>query len=217
VQLYTHALSPFAAKVRIALDEKGIAYEELALPIRRSGIIEKPDELWRVNPRGEVPVLLDGDVRLYDSTVILEYLEERRPDPPLYPKGAAERARARQLEDFGDWLFTTSVNPLLDETFRKPDEAQRNTARLVDAVERIRHSCDRLERELGARDCFGGTFGVADIALYIPLMIASAFGRALDGHSAHPRLAAWFERTATRPSVAREVKAQMKALEELED
>ena len=94
MKLYTAKLSPFAAKVRIALDEKGLSCEEIALPAGRAGLAEKPAELLAINPRGEVPVLIDGDVRLYDSTVILEYLEDAYPEPALYPREPAERARA---------------------------------------------------------------------------------------------------------------------------
>lgn len=217
MKLYTHALSPYSAKVRIALEEKGLPYEEVALPIRRAGIVEKPAELQEVNPRGEVPVLLDGDVRLYDSTVILEYLEERTPDPPLLPKGLGERARARQLEDFGDWLVAGAVNQLLDETFRKPDPGLRDAARAAEAAAAIRRAYDRLERALGERDAFAGVFGAADIALYVPVMIAAFYGVAPDAEGAHPRLAAWLERTGARPSVAREVAAQTEALRSLAD
>ena len=85
MKLYTHGLSPYSAKVRIALDEKGIAYEEIALPLRRAGITAKPKELLAANPRAQVPTLLDGDVTLYDSTVIVEYLEETQPEPHLCP------------------------------------------------------------------------------------------------------------------------------------
>src|SRR5262245_32439704 len=103
MQLITHALSPYSAKVRTARREKGIGFEDEKLPITRAGIARKPEKLLAANPRGQVPVLFDGEVALHDSTVILEYLEERQPRPALLPKGAAERARARLLEDDSDW------------------------------------------------------------------------------------------------------------------
>lgn len=79
MQLYTHALSPYSAKVRIALAEKGIDYEEIQVPVGRHGIVSKPPELVAANPRDQVPTLLDDSLALYDSTVILEYLDERTP------------------------------------------------------------------------------------------------------------------------------------------
>jgi glutathione S-transferase len=152
MRLYTHKLSPFSAKIRVALDEKGIAYEEIALPISRNAILDKPAELRALNPREQVPVLVDGDVAVYDSTVILEYLEERAPAPALLPHGLAARARARQLEDHGDWLVGGCILDLLAETYRKPDPAARDAAKQAQAVAAVERELDRLERELAGRD-----------------------------------------------------------------
>jgi glutathione S-transferase len=230
VKLYSHALSPFSAKVRIALDEKSIPCEEVSLPIRRAGIVEKPRELLEINPRGEVPVLVDGDLRLYDSTVILEYLEDRYPKPPLYPADVAVRARARQLEDMGDWMLGGCVAALLAETFRKPDPAERDASRIAAAAEAIRRAYDRLEAALGGPrpgeapgggrspaegEHLCGRFGVADIACLLPVSFAAFYGVAPG--EAHPRLAAWLSRSQARPSVAREVASMTEALGKLED
>jgi glutathione S-transferase len=101
MRLYAFPLSPFSAKVRIALAEKGLDCEVVDLPTTRTGVVSKPAELLATNPRGQVPVLVDGELGIYDSTVILEYLEDRFPAPPLYPRDVAMRARCRQLEDAG--------------------------------------------------------------------------------------------------------------------
>jgi glutathione S-transferase len=215
VKLYTHKLSPYSAKVRMALDEKGIPFEEVALPVRRAGIIEKPRELLEANPRGQVPTLLDGTLRLYDSTVILEYLEELRPEPRLYPRDRAERARARLLEDGGDWMLAGCVGDLLAETFRKPDAAQRDAARIEAAARTIHALYDRLERELDGREHLCGDFGVADLATYLPVSFAAFFG--VPPGDAQPRLSAWLARVGQRPSVAREVASMTEALRKLED
>jgi glutathione S-transferase len=215
MKLYTHKLSPYSAKVRIALEEKGLAFEEVALPIRRSGIVEKPAELLAINPRGQVPTLVHGDVKLHDSTVILEYLEDLKPRPPLYPRGAAERARARLLEDNGDWMLGTCVEDLLRETFRKPEESTRDAALIAGAAGAIRRMYGRLERELDGREHFCGEFGVADIGCYLPVSFAAFFG--VPPEDAHPRLRAWLSRVGARPSVAREVASMTEALKKLED
>lgn len=215
MKIYTHKLSPFSAKVRIALDEKGLEWEEVALPIRRSGIIEKPAEMLAANPRGEVPTLIDGDLRLHDSTVILEYLEDLRPTPPLYPRKTADRARARLLEDTADWMLTTCVGDLLSETYRKPDPSTRDAGRIAAATDAIRALYGRLEREIDGRDHLCGSFGVADIACYLPVSFAAFFGVAPD--DAHPGLRDWLGRVAGRPSVAREVASMTEALQKLED
>src|SRR5262245_66614601 len=98
VVLYEHPLSPYAQKVKIALVEKGSSFES-RLPDLLGGNLA---EFAPLNPRLEVPTLVDGDVAVFDSTVILEYLEDRWPTPALLPTGAAERARVRLLEEICD-------------------------------------------------------------------------------------------------------------------
>src|SRR5262245_46041389 len=98
--LYEVAISPYVQKVKIALREKSIAFE-LKTPDLSSG----DPELAAANPRGEVPALVDGAVSIFDSTIILEYIEERWPEPALLPNDAAQRARVRAIEDICDTQF----------------------------------------------------------------------------------------------------------------
>lgn len=93
MRLISFTLSPFSAKVRIALAEKQLACEISDVPTTRAGIASKPAELLAINPRGQVPVLIDGELAIYDSTAIVEYLEDRAPERPLYPKDPVARAR----------------------------------------------------------------------------------------------------------------------------
>src|SRR5213076_520768 len=104
VLVYEHPLSPYAQKVKIALAEKGVAFE-YRLPDFMSG---RDDAFAAANPRLEVPALVDGDTRVFDSTIILEYVEDRWPTPPLLPAAPAERARVRMLEELCD----TYVEPI---------------------------------------------------------------------------------------------------------
>src|SRR6187549_3115933 len=93
MKLYSGPLSLFSRKVEIALREKGLAFERIMVRFTQTeGYHPKHPEVLAANPKGQVPVLVDGDLVLYDSTVILEYLEDAHPDPPLYP--ATPRARA---------------------------------------------------------------------------------------------------------------------------
>src|SRR5215472_18531063 len=105
IVLYEHPLSPYAQKVKIALAEKGVAFES-RLPDLLGGNL---GEFLPLNPRLEVPTLVDGDVAVFDSTIILEYVEERWPNPPLLPVGAAERARVRMLEELCD-TYCEAIN-----------------------------------------------------------------------------------------------------------
>ena len=215
MQLYTHALSPYSAKVRIALAEKGLDYEEIQLSVGRAAIVSKPSELLAANPRAQVPTLIDGALALYDSTVILEYLEEVHPDPPLFPAGVTERARARRLEDDADWLMGTAITDLLAETFRKPDVATRDRAKIATATVAIRTGYDRLELELANSEFLCGRFSNADVANFVAAAVASTFG-APPGPE-HPRVAAWAARVGSRPCVAREFAAIREALAKLAD
>ena len=81
VIVYDHPLSPYAQKVKIALLEKGVAFEA-PLP-EAIGIGGAAGDFVTTNPRAEVPALIDGDVRVFDSTIILEYIEDRWPTPAL--------------------------------------------------------------------------------------------------------------------------------------
>ena len=87
--LLEHPLSSYAQKVKIALREKGVPFRAELPEDFGTGRADTP--FVRANPRAEVPVLIDGDVRVFESTVILEYIEERWPDPPLLPRDPAGR------------------------------------------------------------------------------------------------------------------------------
>jgi len=215
VKLYTHALSPYSAKVRIALDEKGIVFDEIALPVGRQGIRTKPPELLAANPRAQVPTLLDGDLALYDSTVIVEYLEARQPEPPLFPRDLAGRARARLAEDDGDHLMNGAVADLIRETFRKPDPATRDTAAIEAAAAKIHAAYDQLERALDGKEFVTGAFGAADVAWFLPVTVAGLCGAPPSDR--HPRVAAWAARMTRRPSVARSLSLMTETLQKIDD
>jgi len=212
MKLYTHALSPFSGKVRIALDEKDIAVEEEQLPISRQAILAKPKAMLDANPRGQVPTLIAGDLVLYDSTVILEWLEERHPEPPLLPRGADARARVRLLEDEGDWLMNGAIAELLAQTWRLRDPADRDVVKLEAATAALHAAFDRLEALLSdARPWLGGdAFSLADISVNFPIAFAAFFG--VPPTPSHPQLAAWAARVSARPSVARETARMMGAV-----
>jgi glutathione S-transferase len=101
--LYEHPLSSYAQKVKIALREKGLDFKVETPSALGSG---KADGAFAAaSPRHEVPALIDGDVRIFDSTIILEYLEDKFPTPPLLPRDPAARANARMIEELCDTLY----------------------------------------------------------------------------------------------------------------
>ena len=213
MKLYSGPLSLFTAKVRIALAEKGLEYELVSVPFSRArGYEPKHPEVLAANPKAQVPVLTDGSLTLFDSTIILEYLEDRYPSPALYPKEVGERALCRQLEAAADEILFPAVFELISEVFYKP-AAERDDARIASARARIAQHYDGLERRLGQRRFLCGDFGVADIGYFLTATFAANLGAPLG--EAHARLRAWYERVGGRPSVAQEVAGLATAAQQL--
>ncbi len=209
MKLWSGLLSPFSAKVRIVLAEKKLDFETLEVPwSRETKWGPKPPEFLAVSPRGEVPVLIDDDTTVFDSTRIAEYLEDRHPQPPLFPAEAAERALCRRLEEEADEAMALHVTPLLQELFTETDENARDQARVATASAALERYYDDLERHLAGREHLCSTFSVADIATFMVLGFASNFGVA--PAERHANLRRWFERVSARPSVAREFDAMLK-------
>ena len=195
--LYEHPLSSYAQKVKIALREKAVAFE-LELPDTfGTGRLDGP--FVAANPRAEVPVLVDGDTRIFESTVIMEYIEERWPDPPLLPRSPAARAAARMTEDvcdtqyeavnwgFGELLWFRRATGALEATLRA--QAARQTAVLQ----------DWLSARLGDAPWFGGqAFGWADAAAAPMVNRSVHYGLAPTAGSPLDR---WHARLRDRPSV----------------
>jgi len=196
--LYDHPLSPYAQKVKIALREKGVAFEAV-LP-GGLGAGGAQGAFLAANPRAEVPTLVDGDLGVFDSTIILEYVEDRWPEPALLPATPAERARVRMLEEVMD-THVEAINWGLSEIrwFRRAT-GEAATAIQARAAEQTQGAFAWLERQLGARPWFNGeTFGWGDLAV-VPFVNGSV------GHGSRPaegsRLADWLARANARPSVA---------------
>ena len=214
MKLYSGPLSLFTAKVRIALDEKALPYELVSVPFgRAAGYQPKHPDVLALNPKAQVPVLVDGELALYDSTIILEYLEDRYPDPPLYPRDVAERARCRQAEAAADEVLFPPVFELITEVFYKPRAEARDAERVARARVGIAKHYDALERRLEGRSYLCGEFSVADIAYFLTITFATNLGAT--PAETHPRLRAWYERVLARPSVAKEVAGMMAAMQQL--
>jgi hypothetical protein len=114
MKIYSGPLSMFGAKVEIAAREKGIPFELEMVPFSMEKLYApKHPEVLRINPKRQVPVLIDGDLEIFDSTQIFEYLEDRYPVPPLWPAAPQDRARARLLELKSDEVFFPPVIRLM--------------------------------------------------------------------------------------------------------
>ncbi len=209
MKLYSAALSPFTAKVRIALYEKEIPFEKVTLPwTPATGVTGKPPEMLAINPKAQVPTMIDGDIKLYDSTVILEYLEERYPKPPLYPSSIADRVLCRLIEDAGDTILADAAGRLAAELFAKTDPATRDPAEIEKATGVLRRAYVVLDQDVASRPYLCGNFCVADISCFIPINIASLLGVAPENKN----LVGWFTRMRERPSVQRDLNEMNEAL-----
>ncbi len=201
ITLFDHPLSPYAQKVRIALREKGVPFE-LALP-GGLGAGGAAGDFVAANPRAEVPALIDGDVRVFDSTIILEYLEDRFPTPALLPASPADRARVRMIEEVMDTHYE-AINWAMGEIdwFRRA-EGEKAAALKATAGRQTAGFLAWLERQLGGRTWFNGeSFGWGDLAVVPYVASSAAMGfRAPEGSA----MAAWLSRVLARPSVAETV------------
>ena len=199
ITLYDHPLSPYAQKVKIMLREKGLAFEAVLPDGMGAGGAAGP--FVEANPRAEVPALVDGEVRVFDSTVILEYLEDAYPEPALRPASAAERARVRMLEEIMDTHFEAITWGLGELSwFRRAEGAEAETIR-GRAARQLQGFYLWLERQLGERDWFNGAqFGWGDLCV-APFVN----GAVSQGHepAEGSKLAAWIGRVNARPSVAK--------------
>lgn len=203
VILYEHPLSPYAQKVKIALDEKGVPYET-KMPVAM-GTGQPDREFLKSNPRGEVPSLIDGDVAVFDSTIILEYIEDKWPEPPLLPPAPDARARARMIEEVMDTSFEPINWGLGEIRWFKRVEGERARALEARASAQARGLYEWLTRQLGGAEWFGGEkFGWTDLSVVPYLNGARANGI---GPSETSPLGQWLLRVNARPSVAKAAKA----------
>ena len=167
MKIYGVVLSPYVRKVKMALDEKGVDYELVP-----TDTVEALTELHRLNPRGEVPTVVDGDVVIGDSTIALQYIEEAYPDPPLLPADPAARAAARALEDLGDRLGD-AIGMALAMVFML-GEAQLQDQVVPAAKRELDDLYAHLDAQLGTQEYLCGAFSWADLSL-IPHVSAAQF------------------------------------------
>ncbi len=199
MHLFEHPLSSYAQKVKIALREKGIAFT-LELPETfGTGITTGP--FATANPRTEVPTLVtDAGDAIFNSTIILDFIDESWPAPPLMPAFPLARAAARMIEDVCDTHYE-AVNWGFAEIlwFRRAEGGLAETLR-ARAAAQTRQLQAWLSERLGDQDWFGGgSFGRADLAVAPVLNRSVHYGM---GPEPGSRLQLWHVRVSARPAVA---------------
>jgi len=187
-------------KVLACLALKGVAYRiDPLVPFYGD------DRFTRLSPLRRIPVLCDDQVSLCDSTVICEYLEDRYPQPPLLPATAAERARARWLEEYadtriGDVLIWSLYDQRVIRRFVWGEAADEDRVRRALEVD-IPDILDRLEEALPASGYRFGEIGLCDVALAAPFRNAEFAGFRVDP-ARHPLTAAYLERVLGHPALS---------------
>jgi len=194
--LYDYPDCPFCQKVRVVLAEKDLEFEKIFVDLRRQE--QKSPDFLRLNPYGKVPVLVDEDEVIYESTIINEYLEDEYPIPRLMPEDSGGRARVRLLEDYCDNSFIPATTTLLAQL--RKTEAERDMQRVDQAREDLRRGLYFLSDRLGQQEFLvGKEFTLADAAFAPRIMVIGRLGVELE--PALGNVQAWIERIRARPSV----------------
>lgn len=195
MKLYWHPVSLMPWRVRIALAEKGLDYEEVVIDLP-GGASHQPDFL-ALNPFGQVPVLEDDGRAFAESTAILEYLEETHPRPALMPVPATARADVRQLMCWsnGPWMLSWKrwVAPA---SMGFPDSPEVRAWGREELGQHLTILAARLDRS----PWLAGDYSLADICYAPLLMIADRVGLSAE-ISALPSVAGWLDRLRERPAI----------------
>ena len=200
-------LSPFVRKVAVVLTIKDLPFEqEPVMPGAAN------PEFKALSPLGKIPVLVDGDLALADSSAICEYLEEKYPEPTVMPTDVGSRARARFLEEFGDSKLVETASQIFIEKFLNPNILGKETD--LERVARVENELlppylDYLESQVPPEGYLFGNFCTADISIVTPIFNAAYGGYTIDA-GRWPRYAAFVQRVAEHPAVikVRELESQ---------
>lgn len=195
IKLYDFPQSPNCQKVKLVLAEKELSYETVFVDLMNNA--QRSADFLRLNPYGKVPVLIDEDEVIYDSTIINEYLDDEYPHPPLMPTGSDERARARLFEDFADNSFIPQTNVLATELSKAADQIDQ------EQIQRYRSDLVRvlefLDRHLEGKEYLVQEFSLADVAFVPRLLVLAPLGVTVP--ESLTNVMAWIERLGQRPSV----------------
>lgn len=193
LKLYTHPFSTYARRVRIALKEKGIPCEEIVVDMGARK--HREPEYMALNPYHRVPTLVDGELSLYESTSILNYLESLHPQPPLVPADAKGHALVDMHMKLCDIQFTRQITAIVFPKRFLPKERWDEELFADMRVEIDRHLAI-LDKQLGEQDYIvGNQYSLVEVC-YAPFMAFIGMTEVMPP----PRIAKWTERILSRPS-----------------
>jgi len=182
----------FGMKAQIAAIEKGLDFELVMVPFETAYEPKHPDVV-RINPKRQVPVVIHGDLEIFDSTQIFEYLEDLKPNPPLWPNDRDTRARARLLELKSDEVYFPHIIRLMGLQEKRDDPAFAAACASAGAY------YEEMNKLLAEREYLAGPYSFADIAFYMAQVFGARMGAPIDARS--PDLIRWRDRVTARPAV----------------
>lgn len=184
--LYDNPFSPFARKVRMVLRFKGLTYRSIdALAL------DEHDGLVDVNPRGEVPVLVDDAVTVTDSVDIVSYLEDRFPEPTVLPASPELRAKARRWQRVADTVLDAIIHDVSIWTWPTHHRSDQPPEGLLDLGRReLREALSDLEDSIDVSGFVCDQLSIADFSLFPHISSLKPLGILLDEKS-HPKLSRW--------------------------
>ena len=196
--LISHPLCPYVQRAVISLAEKGVSFERVDVDLAN-----KPDWLLKVSPLGKTPVLLVGDTAIFESAVILEYLEDTQ-SPPLHPADPLARAGHRAWIEFGSAILNDIAG-----LYGAPDEKS-----FAARVAALRAKFVRVEERLTSPWFDGERFSLVDAVFGPVFRYLDAFDRIGDFAilTALPKVAAWGRALAARSTVQAAVAPEYPAL-----
>jgi glutathione S-transferase len=192
MRLFSGPLSMFGAKTEIAALEKGLDFELVMVPFEERYEPKHP-EVLRINPKQQVPVLIHGDLEIFDSTQIFEYFEDLQPQPPLWPEEPVARARARLLELKSDEVYFPHIIRLMGLQSSSEDPTA------ITARHAAARYYEEIDGPLVDREFLTGTYSFADIAFYMAQLFGARMGAPMT--DATPNLLRWRDRMTARPAV----------------
>lgn len=171
IEIYYAPPSIYSRKVLAVLEEKQLDYEIKKMSFSAKDHLK--EEYLKLNPNGEVPTLVDDETVIYESTAIIEYLNDEYPEPPLLPEDSAGRAKVRMIEDFCDLhLYRSIVKCLIKKAVDKKELEEEDKAAVAKHVKRIHDYLGKQEWVAG------NMFTLADCAVMAALFSIEALGMA---------------------------------------
>ena len=188
--------SPYVRKVRVVMAEKKLECELVLEDVWGN------DNIVKSNPLGKVPCLvLDGGEAVFDSRVIVEYLDTLSPVGKLIPPSGRERTEVRTWEALADGLLDASILARLEATWSGRSEAERSQAWIDRQMRAVHHALKSMSLGLGDKPfCTGNHLSLADIAVGCALGYLDFRFPAIDWRGAHPNLHKLYDKLAARPS-----------------